>query len=187
MTRAAAESCNRCAAARLPANCSVSRLTLFVGGLDVPAPLPGCLTAAGQCALLSAGLEGAAWALPARRHRPPDLPLPALPPAPASPAALVACIVLVSLTFDAQKIEGLLVWVQDNKGEGSVLFLVGGGCCWWCWLPAGCTPARWLLYTAWHLCVLSCYCFNVTTPCQTFAPAAARLGDSPPARTASPR
>ncbi|EFN56633.1 hypothetical protein CHLNCDRAFT_144423 [Chlorella variabilis] len=58
---------NRCAD-RLPANCSVSRLAVFV--------------------------------------------------------ALVTCIVLVSLTFDADRIEGLLVWVQDNKREGSVLFLL---------------------------------------------------------------
>jgi hypothetical protein len=32
MMRAAADLGNRCAAARLPANCSVSRLALFVGG-----------------------------------------------------------------------------------------------------------------------------------------------------------
>lgn len=58
---------HRVTATRLPANCSVSRLALFV--------------------------------------------------------ALVACIVLVSLTFDAQKIEELLIWVQDNPKQGSVLFL----------------------------------------------------------------
>lgn len=48
---------------------------------------------------------------------------------------------LASLTFDAEKVEGLLVWVQDNKREGSVLFLVSGcfppPCCcavhsWYC-------------------------------------------------------
>lgn len=38
--------------------------------------------------------------------------------------ALVACIVLASLTFDASKVEGLLLWVQEHKGQGSVLFLV---------------------------------------------------------------
>jgi hypothetical protein len=58
-------------------------------------------------------------------------------PSIASPAALVACIVLVSLTFDAQKVEGLLVWVQDNKGQGSVLFLVGGWVGGWVQLSAG--------------------------------------------------
>ena len=48
---------------------------------------------------------------------------------PLGPAALVSTIVLVSLTFDARKIEGLLMWVQDNPHQGSVLFLVraGGG------------------------------------------------------------
>ncbi|KAL4441498.1 hypothetical protein ABPG77_002002 [Micractinium sp. CCAP 211/92] len=58
---------NRATASRLPANCSVSRLALFV--------------------------------------------------------VLVACIVLVSLNFDAQKVEGLLVWVQENKQQGSIVFL----------------------------------------------------------------
>lgn len=49
------------------------------------------------------------------------------PPAPRtnSPAAaLVSTIVLVSLNFDAQKVEGLLMWVQDNPRQGSFLFLV---------------------------------------------------------------
>ena len=39
-------------------------------------------------------------------------------------AGLVTGIVLVTLNFDAQKVEGMLAWVQDNKREGSVLFLV---------------------------------------------------------------
>jgi hypothetical protein len=37
---------------------------------------------------------------------------------------LVACISYVSLTFDASKIQSLLVWVQHNKLQGSVAFLV---------------------------------------------------------------
>ncbi|KAL4444259.1 hypothetical protein ABPG75_011996 [Micractinium tetrahymenae] len=64
---AARAAVNRATASRLPANCSVSRLALFV--------------------------------------------------------VLVACIVLVSLSFDAQKVEGLLVWVQENKRQGSMVFL----------------------------------------------------------------
>ena len=49
--------------------------------------------------------------------------------------ALVACILLVSLAFDVSRIEGLLLWVQENKAEGSVLFLVGGrGGSWRSWL-----------------------------------------------------
>eukprot|EP00887_Chlorella_sp_A99_P001185 scaffold14.g1185.t1 len=35
---------------------------------------------------------------------------------------LVACVAMVSLTFDASRIEGLLMWVRENKGQGSVLF-----------------------------------------------------------------
>lgn len=50
-----------------------------------------------------------------------------LPHAVAPAAVLVACIVLVSLNFDAQKIEGLLVWVQENKRQGSLVFLVREG------------------------------------------------------------
>lgn len=37
---------------------------------------------------------------------------------------LVCCIVLVALTFDVSKLEGLLLWVKGNKVEGSLLFLV---------------------------------------------------------------
>lgn len=37
---------------------------------------------------------------------------------------LVSTIILVSLNFDAQKVEGLLMWVQDNPRQGSFLFLV---------------------------------------------------------------
>lgn len=37
--------------------------------------------------------------------------------------ALVSTIVLVSLNFDAQKVEGLLMWVQDNPRQGSFLFM----------------------------------------------------------------
>lgn len=56
------------------------------------------------------------------------LPLPDCilcpPPMRSVPAALVSTIVLVSLNFDARKVEGLLMWVQDNPRQGSVLFLV---------------------------------------------------------------
>lgn len=59
----------------------------------------------------------------------PQIPCPCADP---TAAVLVACIVLVSLNFDAQKIEGLLVWVQENKQQGSLVFLVswrcGAGC-----------------------------------------------------------
>lgn len=36
---------------------------------------------------------------------------------------LVCCIVLVGLNFDAAKVEALLLWVQENKAQGSLLFL----------------------------------------------------------------
>ena len=36
---------------------------------------------------------------------------------------LLCCIVLVAITFDAEKIEALLLWVQENKAHGSMLFL----------------------------------------------------------------
>ena len=37
---------------------------------------------------------------------------------------LICCIVLVALTFDVSKLEGLLMWVKENKVQGSLLFLV---------------------------------------------------------------
>jgi uncharacterized membrane protein YdjX (TVP38/TMEM64 family) len=36
---------------------------------------------------------------------------------------LLCCGVLVSITFDADKVESLLLWVQENKSQGSLLFL----------------------------------------------------------------
>ncbi|KAL4854310.1 TVP38/TMEM64 family membrane protein [Chlorella vulgaris] len=57
-------------------------------------------------------------------NRCPDLPANCSVSRLAVFVALVTCIVLASLTFDAEKVEGLLVWVQDNKREGSVLFLL---------------------------------------------------------------
>jgi uncharacterized membrane protein YdjX (TVP38/TMEM64 family) len=36
---------------------------------------------------------------------------------------LIGCIVLAGVTFDPEKIESLLVWVRDNKRQGSILFL----------------------------------------------------------------
>ena len=36
---------------------------------------------------------------------------------------LLCCIVLAAITFDPEKIEALLIWVQENKSQGSLLFL----------------------------------------------------------------
>ena len=36
---------------------------------------------------------------------------------------LLCCIVLAAITFDPEKIEALLLWVQENKSQGSLLFL----------------------------------------------------------------
>lgn len=43
---------------------------------------------------------------------------------------LVCSIVFVAMTFDVSNLEGLLLWVKENKLQGSALFLVraaGGG------------------------------------------------------------
>ena len=129
---------NRCSAAKLPAHCSVSRLALLVGegpptrahmhphthrrldapwGAAFPAPL------------------ALRWSL-ARATLAPLVPRPRPPPTPMhswchAAAALVSLVVLTYFTFDAAKVEGMLVWVQENKQEGSVLFLVrrGEGMC----------------------------------------------------------
>ena len=45
------------------------------------------------------------------------------PPRLAVALLLFCCIVLVAITFDADKVEALLVWVQENKSRGSLLFL----------------------------------------------------------------
>lgn len=38
--------------------------------------------------------------------------------------ALISSIVLVAMTFDVSNLEGLLLWVKENKLQGSLLFLV---------------------------------------------------------------
>lgn len=38
--------------------------------------------------------------------------------------ALVCCVALVAVTFDADKAEALLIWVQEHKQQGSLLFLL---------------------------------------------------------------
>lgn len=122
------------ATARLPANCSVSRLALFVGALLSLLPAR-CRRVHDEHA---SAVLSAAFALPSHacRHsqRPPGVPplgartthprRPCLPPTISLPTVLVSTVVLAGFTFDAQKIEGLLVWVQDNPRQGSVLFLV---------------------------------------------------------------
>lgn len=37
---------------------------------------------------------------------------------------LICCIVLVTFTFDVRNLEGVFLWVKENKLQGSLLFLV---------------------------------------------------------------
>ena len=53
---------------------------------------------------------------------------------------LICCIVLVALTFDVSKLEGLLMWVKENKVQGSLLFLVSVSLLALC--PARCVRGR---------------------------------------------
>lgn len=79
---------------------------------------------AGAVLRVKVGSGASPVSITTEQHSPAALPRP--PPPCSQLTALVACVALLSLTFDASKVEGLLLWVQEHKGKGSVLFLVRG-------------------------------------------------------------